>query len=69
MLGFRLKDLAQIYVMLGDHDKAIDYLDHLLSVPTFFAAGSLKVDPTWNPLRDQPRFLALLERERSGPQK
>ena len=63
LLGFRLKDLAQIYVMLGDHDKAIDYLDHLLSVPTFFAAGYLKVDPTWNPLRDQPRFLALLERE------
>ena len=62
MLGFRLKDLAQIYVMLGDHDKAIDYLDHLLSVPTFFAAGYLKVDPTWNPLRDHPRFVALLER-------
>ena len=61
-LGFRLKDLAQIYVMLGDYDEAIGQLEHLLSVPAFISAGYLKVDPTWNPLRDHPRFLALLEK-------
>ncbi|MDA2924446.1 tetratricopeptide repeat protein [Acidobacteria bacterium AH-259-L09] len=61
-LGFRLKDLAQIYLMVGDYDEAIDYLEHLLSVPALFSAPYVKVDPTWNPLRDHPRFLALLEK-------
>ena len=61
-LGFRLKDLAQIYLMVGDLDGAIDQLEHLLSVPAWFSAPYLKIDPTWNPLRDHPRFLALLEK-------
>ena len=61
-LGFRLKELAQIYVMLGDYDDAVNHLDHLLSVPAHFSAGFLKADPTWNALRGHPRFLALLEK-------
>jgi len=61
-LGFRLKDLAQIYVMLGDYDEALNHLDHLLSVPAFYSAPYLKADPTWNSLRDNSRFLALLEK-------
>ena len=30
-LGWRIKDLAQIYVMVGADDEAIDQLEHLLS--------------------------------------
>ena len=63
-LGWRLKDLAQIYVMVGAEDKAIDQLEHLLSVPAPFWTPYLEVDPTWNPLRDHPRFQALLEKYR-----
>ena len=61
-MGFRLKELAQIYVMLGDYDDAVDHLDHLLSVPAHFSAAFLRADPTWNPLHGHPRFLALLEK-------
>ena len=61
-LGFRLKDLAQIYVMVGEYDEAIGQLEHLLSVPAHFSAPYLKADPTWNPLRSHPGFLALLEK-------
>ena len=61
-LGYRLNDLARIYLMVGDYDAAIDQLEHLLSVPAWFSAAYLKIDPTWNTLRDHPRFLALLEK-------
>ena len=61
-LGFRLKDLAQIYAMVGNHDEALKTLDRLLSVPSHFSVGFLKIDPTWNSLRDHPGFLALLQK-------
>ena len=62
VLGYRLNDLAQIYLMVGDYEAAIDQLEHLLSVPAWFSAAYLKIDPTWNTLRDHPRFLTLLEK-------
>ncbi len=61
-LGFRLKDLAQIYAMVGKYEKAVETLEELLSIPAFFSAGYLKIDPTWSPLRDRPDFLSLLQR-------
>jgi TolB-like protein/Tfp pilus assembly protein PilF len=60
--GYRRKDLAQVYVMIGEFDAAIDQLEHLLSTPSFFAAPYLKVEPTWRPLLDHTRFQALLEK-------
>jgi serine/threonine-protein kinase len=65
-LSYRTKDMAQIYLMIGDQDRAIDELEHLLSVPGFFSAGYLKVDPTWNAIRNHPRFQALLKKHGAG---
>ena len=53
--------LAQIYAMVGEHEAAIDKLAYLLSIPNDAVSVSLlKIDPTWNALRDHPRFKALL---------
>jgi serine/threonine-protein kinase len=54
--------LAQIYVMVGEHAAAIDQLDHLLSIPSGISVPLLRIDPAWDPLRDHPRFQALLEK-------
>jgi serine/threonine-protein kinase len=62
--------LAQIYAMVGEYDAAIDQLDYLLSIPSGgwapygidLSVPELRIDPTWDPLRDHPRFQALLER-------
>ncbi len=46
--------------MVGEYDAAIDRLESLLAVPSPTAVPMLKIDPAWNPLRDHPRFQALL---------
>ncbi len=55
------KDMAQIYVMVGAYDKAIDQLKDLLSIPGQLSIPLLKVDPTWKPLQSHPRFIELLK--------
>jgi len=58
----RVEDLAEIYVMVGEHEAAIEQLEYLLSVPSRWSIRFIQVDPVWDPLRDHPRFQALLER-------
>jgi serine/threonine protein kinase/tetratricopeptide (TPR) repeat protein len=60
---WRLEELARVYTMVGEYDAAIDRLDRLLSIPSEMSVALLRIDPTWDPLRDHPRFQALLERE------
>ena len=57
-----LEDLAEIYTIVGDHDIAMDNLEYLLEIPAGVHVGNLKVDPIWNPLRDNPRFQGLIEK-------
>jgi len=51
--------LAMAYTSLGMEDESIDLLEDLLSRPSVMTAGYLKVDPVWDPLRDNPRFIKL----------
>jgi serine/threonine-protein kinase len=53
-----------IFVLTGEHDTAIDQLEVLLSMNGFWVptVALLEIDPTFDPLRDNPRFQALLER-------
>jgi serine/threonine-protein kinase len=57
-----LQRAAPIYVMVGEYDEAIAYLEELVSTPSNYSVGLLRVDPLWDPLRDNPRFQALLEK-------
>jgi tetratricopeptide (TPR) repeat protein len=52
--------LARIYVLTGEPEKALDQLEPLLKVPYFLSPGSLRVDPNFAPLRNDPRFQALI---------
>jgi serine/threonine-protein kinase len=54
------KWLAYIYSMVGEHDKALDEIELLLSVPYYFTTWNLKLNPFWDPLRDNPRFQELI---------
>jgi len=52
--------LARIYIILGDQERALDLLEPLLKTPYYLSPGWLKVDPTFDPLRKNPRFQRLL---------
>jgi len=55
-----ISTLATVYMMVGEYDLAIDQLEYLLSIPSFLQVEELRTHPTWDPLRNHPRFKALL---------
>jgi len=59
-----VSNLAVIYAWSGEHDLALDRIEYLLSIPAGFytSVPYLRIDPLWDPLRDNPRFRELLER-------
>lgn len=61
--AFRVQDLAQVYTMVGEYDKAINQIEYLLSIPSEICAGLYRVDPTWTPLKEYSRFKKLIMKE------
>ncbi len=53
--------VATIYVALGDHDRAFEYLQKGYEERAGWMIW-LRVDPVWNPLRNDPRFATLLKK-------
>ncbi len=60
----KVEDLANIYVMVGEFDVAIDQLEFLLLIPSKPSIPLLRLDPAWEPLRGHRRFKKLLEQEK-----
>jgi len=58
---YRVEDLARIYTMVGEYNLAIEQVEYLLSIPGEMSIPLLRLDPAWEPLRDQPRFKKLIE--------
>ena len=52
--------LAQTYMLAGDEDKAIATLERILKLPYYVTPALLKVDPTWDSLRKNPKFQRLV---------
>jgi TolB-like protein/thioredoxin-like negative regulator of GroEL len=55
--------LARIYVLAGEQERALDQLESLLKLPYYLSPGWLSVDPTFDPLRSNPRFERLVRSE------
>ena len=57
-----LTEVSMIYAVLSDRDAAFRTLDALVSYPSQVGAGRLRLDPIYDPLRDDPRFDALIRK-------
>jgi TolB-like protein/Tfp pilus assembly protein PilF len=56
-----LTNLAIIYAWAGEKDLAIKQLEEVLRIPSPVCYGRLRLDPAWDPLREDPRFEKLIE--------
>ena len=52
--------LVRIYLLVGEPEKALDQLEPLLKVPYYLSPGWLRIDPTFAPLKGNPRFERLV---------
>jgi TolB-like protein len=51
-----LEGLAQVYTWTGEHDRAIEVLQKLVSIPSYINYARLKFHPLWKPLHGNPKF-------------
>jgi serine/threonine-protein kinase len=51
---------AQILATIGQRDAALEEIETLLAAPSRVSVHTLRLDPLWDPIRDDPRFQALL---------
>jgi TolB-like protein len=54
------QDLMEIYVFIGDRDKAMNKIEYLLSTPSWLSVGKLLIDPIFSDLRSLPRFRQII---------
>ena len=59
-------DLFQVYFLLGKKDIALDLLDRSC-IPVPFSCSDLAINPTYIPLRGDPRFEALTRKYANAP--
>jgi len=54
------EERARILAQAGAAGAALDEIERLLTGPSYLSVHTLRLDPRWNPIREQPRFKALL---------
>jgi serine/threonine protein kinase/tetratricopeptide (TPR) repeat protein len=57
-----IENLAQMYTLSGEFEAAIGQLELLLSIPYDISVTLIRIDPTWDPLRDNPRFQKMMKK-------
>jgi len=56
--------LAETCLIVGEHERAIELVDQVLATPGWDRPSHhwYRLDPLWDPVRNNPRFQALLEK-------
>lgn len=59
---FLILNYAEVLLLFGEYDQAIDQLESLLLIPGFISEPYLRIDPLWKPLWGRKNFEALLQK-------
>jgi len=59
--------VAQAYAALGEKDKAFEWLEKAFADRTIGVGNNIKTDPSFDPLRSDPRFTSILRRMNLEP--
>jgi TolB-like protein/Flp pilus assembly protein TadD len=54
------EDRARILAQAGEAGAALDEIEGLLAGPSWLSVHTLRLEPLWHPLREHPRFQALM---------
>ncbi len=65
--SIRLWELAVVHARVGKADAALDQLETLLDFRGRYSGAQIEMDPLWDPIRDHPRFQALLKDNKTAP--
>jgi len=55
-------EVAEVHAILGNNARVIEILDGLLGRPSGVTVQGLKINPIWDPLRNDSRFQALIDK-------
>jgi hypothetical protein len=65
----QLDILARVCAHVGERERAIATSQKLLSIPSALTPALLRLDPMFDPLRNDPRFQKLCEEKPKTPDK
>ncbi|HSV62905.1 MAG TPA: hypothetical protein VLH83_06130 [Chthoniobacterales bacterium] len=54
--------LAEVYLIVGEYDKAIAIAEGMLDRPTQMTVAALRINPLWDHVRQDPRFIAMMKK-------
>jgi len=54
--------MTDIYIIAEEYDRAIDEFEYLFSIESPYTTHTLRPTPFFEPLRNHPRFQALVEK-------
>jgi TolB-like protein/Flp pilus assembly protein TadD len=60
---------ARVAAKCGDADKALEILERSLEIPAGVTVSELQFDPTWDPLRNNPRFKRMFSKHATTAKK
>jgi len=58
--------VVRIYLLVGEPEQALDRLEPLLKQPYYLSPGWLRVDPSFAPLKGNPRFERLVAEKQAS---
>ncbi len=67
-VGFTWSMMAETCLILGEDERAIELVDRVLATPGWDRPSHYwyRLDPLWDPLREDPRFQAILDQHTPG---